>query len=156
MKFAISAALLSLAGLVAARDSLNVPRQSCPQATRFGVLSVTPNDVPLNPGDEFVVHVDLNCAVNSFGIVPKFLDYSIIVPAPANNGHEPPMVIARRTLPAGTTSDTFTSTVPHGYYFQGANYFVQFVNTYPTKGTDGSEVLLQGSVSTGININTAA
>ncbi|KAF8071877.1 hypothetical protein FPV67DRAFT_903098 [Lyophyllum atratum] len=154
MKFTISAALLSLAGLVAS-SSINVPRQSCPEASRFGILTVTPS-TPLNPGDDFTVSVDLKCAVNNFGIVPTYLDYTIIVPSQVNNGHEPPMVIARRTLAAGATSDTFTTTVPHGFYFEGAPYSVQFVNTYPIQGTDGSEVLVQGSITAGININTAS
>ncbi|GLB40348.1 hypothetical protein LshimejAT787_0802190 [Lyophyllum shimeji] len=153
MKFASSAAVLSLAGLVAA-SSLNIPRQNCPEATRFGVLSVSPTDTPLNPGDNFNVNVDFNCGMNNFGIVPKFLDYTIVVPAPNNNGHEQPIVLARRTLAAGATADTFTAQVPHGFYFKGAQYSLLLTNNYPIKGTDGSEVIVQGGIYAGLNLNT--
>jgi len=154
MKFAISAALLSLAGLVASRTTLNVPRQNCPQAARFGVMSVSSANAQINPGDDFTVHVDLTCAVHYFHIVPRFLDYTIIVPQASNNGHEPPIVLARRTLAAGATSDTFTAKLPYGYYFKGAQYSLFLANTYPINGTDGSEVLVQGGIFTGLNVNT--
>ncbi|KAG6864173.1 hypothetical protein C0991_011876 [Blastosporella zonata] len=106
MKFAIAATLLSFVGLVA---STAVPRQDCPQASRFGGMSVSPTTV--NPGDEITVTVDLTCAVNHFGIIPKYLDYTIEVPSASNNGHEPPIVIARREFAAGATSDVFTTQV---------------------------------------------
>ncbi|KDR86066.1 hypothetical protein GALMADRAFT_235290 [Galerina marginata CBS 339.88] len=153
MKFAISTALLSFAGLVA---SANISaRQSCPEAVRFGILSVSsPTGASsFNAGDDIAIKVDLNCAIKNFNIVPRFLDYTIIVPASVNNGHEPAIVLARRTLPAGALSDSFTTKIPHGFFFAGAAYQVFFTNTFPINGTDGSEVLTQGGLSQPITIN---
>ncbi|KAF8064865.1 hypothetical protein FPV67DRAFT_158324 [Lyophyllum atratum] len=149
MKFAISATIASLAGLVA---STGIPRQSCPQASRFGVLTVTPSGA-FNPGDNINIHVDFSCGINTFGIVPKYLDYTIEVPAASNNGHEPPIVLARRVYLAGAESDIFTTQIPHAFYFAGATTNLVFTNTYAIAGTDGSEVLVQGGVSAGITIN---
>ncbi|KAG6909426.1 hypothetical protein DXG01_000579 [Tephrocybe rancida] len=149
MKFSISTIVLYLAAVVA---STQVRRQFCPQASRFGVISVSPTTV--SPGDDITVTVDLNCAVNSFGIVPAFLDYTIEVPAAVNNGFEAPIVLARRTLADKATSDVFTAKVPFGNYFAGAAYQVYLRNTYPIKGTDGSsEVLVQGGISAFVTIN---
>ncbi|KAG6910821.1 hypothetical protein DXG01_007136 [Tephrocybe rancida] len=149
MKFAISTVLISLAGLVASNP---VPRQSCPQASRFGLIGVSPTTV--NPGDDITVTVDLNCAIKTFGIIPKYLDYTIEVPAAVNNGHEPPIVLARRDFAAGATSDVFTTKVPFGNYFAGAAYQVYLRNSYPVQGTDGSsEVLIQGGISASVTIN---
>ena len=39
------------------------------------------------------------------------MDYTIQVPAASNNGHEQPIVLARRKLAAGATSDTFSTKV---------------------------------------------
>ncbi|KAG6862529.1 hypothetical protein C0995_000077 [Termitomyces sp. Mi166 len=151
MKLAIPTALLSLVGLVA---STAVLRQSCPEAVRFGILSVSPTTV--NPGDDITISVDLSCAINNFGIRPKFLDFSIVVPANSNNGHEPSIVLARRDFDssAGSTSFQFTTkVVPFAFYFAGAPYQVLLMDTYPINGTDGSEVLIQGGVYAGITIN---
>ncbi|KAG6853970.1 hypothetical protein C0991_011832 [Blastosporella zonata] len=110
MKFAIAATLLSLVGFVA---SAAVPRQSCPEASRFGVISVTPSTV--SPGDEIIVTVDLTCAINSFDIIPKYLDYTIEVSSASNAIKPPisvpPILLARRDFPAGATSDVFTTQV---------------------------------------------
>lgn len=54
------------------------------------------------------INVDLTCAITNFDIVPKFLDYTIEVFAPSNNGHEPPILLARRELEPGALSDSFT------------------------------------------------
>ncbi|KDR86067.1 hypothetical protein GALMADRAFT_235291 [Galerina marginata CBS 339.88] len=154
MKFAISTAFLSFAGLV---SSANIAaRQFCAEAVRFGVLSVSsPTGASsFNAGDDIAIKVDLNCAVNHFNIVPRFLDYAINVPASVNNGHEPDIVLARRTLPAGALSDSFTTKIPHGFFFAGAAYQVIFTNTYPINGTDGSEVLIQEGMLQPITINT--
>ncbi|KAJ3507319.1 hypothetical protein NLJ89_g6368 [Agrocybe chaxingu] len=111
MKFAISTTLLYLSGLVASASVY--PRQSCPEATRFGILTVSSPSgaTSYNPGDDISIKVDLTCAVNDFGIVPAYLDYTIVVPASENNGHEPPIVLARRTVPAGSLLDEFTTKV---------------------------------------------
>lgn len=132
MKLTISAALLSFAGLVMCTA---VSRQPCPEAVRFGILSVSPTT--LNPGDvcfhhfkaflktwfqlwvvqDITISVDLNCAINNFGIIPKFLDFSIVVPGDLNNGHEPNIVLARRDFDSstGSTSDQFTTKVRQTY-----------------------------------------
>ncbi|KAG6845461.1 hypothetical protein H0H87_008821 [Tephrocybe sp. NHM501043] len=145
MKFTLSAALLSFAS-IAASSSIRLPR-SCPEASRFGDLTVSPTTV--SPGDSITVNVDLECAINSFGHVPKYLDYTLEVPASSNNGYEVPVVLARREFTAGATSDTFTVQVPFASYFAGGAYGVHLRNTYSTQGTDGSEVLIEGGVYTG-------
>ena len=141
MKFFTSTTtLLSLAGLVAATA---VPRQFCPQASRFGTFSVSPTTV--NPGDvclclhvpflvltselfgqEITISTDLSCAIDNFGIIPKYLDYSIFVPSDSNSGHEPNIVLARRDFDfsAGLTSDQFTNTVRFSYQM-GLFFFVR-------------------------------
>ncbi|KAG6875341.1 hypothetical protein C0992_004221 [Termitomyces sp. T32_za158] len=151
MKLAISATLLTFAGLVA---STAVPRQFCPEATRFGTFTVSPNTV--NPGDNVTISVNLDCGINQFGIRPKFLDFTIVVPAASNNGFEPPIVLARRDFnsPTGSTSDQFTAKIPLAkFYVAGAPYNILMTNTYPTPGTDGSDVLVQGGIFGGITIN---
>jgi len=153
MKFAAATSFISLAGLVA---SISVPRdvKSCPEASRFGVASVVPNNTALSPGDDISISVDFTCGINTFGIVPRFLDYTIIVPPQSNNGFEVPIVLARRDFPAGATSDSFTTKIPHAFFVAGAVYNIELTNTYPTNGTDGSEVLIQGGFFQPITIST--
>ncbi|KAF8803088.1 hypothetical protein BYT27DRAFT_7145369 [Phlegmacium glaucopus] len=155
MKFAIFTTLLFATGLSSA--SL-LPRQSCPQATRFGVMTVTnpSGATSYNPGDSIHIKVDFTCAINTFGIVPEFIDFTIEVPPASNNGHEAPIVLARRTLAAGATSDEFTTQIPHAFFFAGAPYNVVLTDTYPTQGTDGSQVFLQSGVEEPITINVAS
>ncbi|KAF8888182.1 hypothetical protein CPB84DRAFT_1849695 [Gymnopilus junonius] len=153
MKFAFTTALVSLAGLVSATV---LPRQSCPDASRFGILAISSptNATSYSPGDPINVHVDFHCAVTNYDIVPQFIDYTIEVPANQNNGHEAPIVLARRTLAAGATTDEFSTTIPFAFYFAGAPYNVVLTDTYPVEGTDGtSQFLLEGSVEVPITIN---
>ncbi|KAH9483438.1 hypothetical protein JR316_0002906 [Psilocybe cubensis] len=148
MKFSVSAALFSFAGFVSA--STVVSRQSCPQATRFGVMTVSPTTV--KAGDTIHISVDLTCGVKNFKIIPKFIDYTIEVPSNANNGFQPPIVLARRTIPAGALSDSFTTTIPHGYYVANSPYNVVLTNIHNIDGTDGSPVLVEGGVLEPIKI----
>jgi translation initiation factor 2 gamma subunit (eIF-2gamma) len=50
--------------------------------------------------------------VNQYDIVPKFIDYYLEVPT-NNNGHEPPVLLARRTFAntPGAPFDSFNGTV---------------------------------------------
>ncbi|PPQ66986.1 hypothetical protein CVT26_009944 [Gymnopilus dilepis] len=155
MKSTVSAALLSMVSLASA--SL-LPRQSCPEASRFGNLSFSSptNATSFNAGDPIQIKVDFNCAINNFGIKPQFFDYLIEVPAEQNNGHEAPIVLARRTLAGGATTDKFDTTIPHAFFFAGAPYNLVLTDTYPTQGTDGSQVLLQGGVELPITINASS
>ncbi|KAF9553530.1 hypothetical protein CPC08DRAFT_713690 [Agrocybe pediades] len=148
MKFALSTAIIALAGFASASI---VERQSCPQATRFGVVTVSPTTV--SPGDTITINVDLHCAVQNFGIQAQFLDYTIEVPSSANNGHEPPIVLARHNIAAGALSDSLTTTIPHAFFFAGAPYNIVVTNGFPSAGTDGSPVVTEGGVLTPITIN---
>ncbi|PPQ79217.1 hypothetical protein CVT25_002823 [Psilocybe cyanescens] len=153
MKFAAtSAVFFSLASLVA---SATIAKRNCPQAARFGALSAFP--VTVSPGDSITVSVNLNCAIEQFGIIPQFLDYTIEVPEASNNGHEQPIVLARRTFNfvPGTIqpTDEFTTQVPHAPFFAGAPYNIVLNMVYPINGTDGSTVLVEGGVSFPITIN---
>ncbi|KAG5637699.1 hypothetical protein H0H81_003554 [Sphagnurus paluster] len=143
--------IFSVIGLASA--SAIGTRQSCPQASRFGDLTISPTNTAFNGGDSITVNVDLTCAINHFGIVPSYLDYTIEVPASSNNGHEPPILLARRNYVSGSTSDMFTTQIPYGYYFAGAVNTVVLTNTYAINGTNGDKVYVQGGVSTGITIN---
>ena len=60
----------------------------------------------------FTVHADFTCSLY-FGIVPEYIDYYIEVPT-NNNGHEPPILLARREFHQSTgtpPTDTFSASV---------------------------------------------
>ncbi|KAI9570587.1 hypothetical protein HD554DRAFT_357160 [Boletus coccyginus] len=147
MQFILAAIVASAAALVWAAPQ---PRQSCAEATQFGVLTVSPTTVAA--GDTLTVNADFNCAINTFGIIPEYTDYYIEVPV-NNNGHEPPILLARRTLASGSTSDSFTVQVPYAYYFTNASYVVMLDTTYPINGTNGSPYYAVGGVEAPITIN---
>ncbi|KAF9553527.1 hypothetical protein CPC08DRAFT_610465, partial [Agrocybe pediades] len=121
---------------------------ACDEAQRFGILTVSPTTV--RAGDTINLNTDLRCAAE-LGINPIFLDYSIenLV---NNNGFELPLLLARRAIPAGAQSDSFTTTVPHGFFFAGANYSVVINTVYPLKGSDGSQIIQEGGTDTPINV----
>ncbi|KAF8839628.1 hypothetical protein BDN67DRAFT_969736 [Paxillus ammoniavirescens] len=146
MRFGL-AAIIASAALVSAAPRA---RQSCPEATRFGVLNFSPKTV--SPGDSLTIDADFTCAINYFGIQPEYTDYYIEVPV-NNNGHEPPILLARRTLPSGSTSDQFTVEVPYATYFQNTSYVVILDTTYPITGSDGSPYYVVGGVEAPITIN---
>ncbi|KZS91787.1 hypothetical protein SISNIDRAFT_413687, partial [Sistotremastrum niveocremeum HHB9708] len=147
MKSVLSIALLSL---VSVASSAVLPR-SCPEAAQFGVLTATPTK--LSPGDTFTINADFNCAVNQFGIVPKYLDYYIEVLENSNNGHEPPILLARRTFDqSASPSLTDNFSLPRTFYFSGAPYVVQMDVTYPITGTDGNPVFIQGGTEAPLTI----
>jgi len=120
MQFTLATIIASAAALVWAAPQ---PRQSCAEATQFGVLTVSPTTVAAGDVSEtlswdklqlnirkhqtLTVNADFSCAINTFGIIPEYTDYYIEVPV-NNNGHEPPILLARRTLASGSTSDSFT------------------------------------------------
>ncbi|KAF7361529.1 hypothetical protein MSAN_01186500 [Mycena sanguinolenta] len=142
----------SLFSSVFAALALNraVTAQSCDEAARFGVLSVTPST--LAQGDSFTVHVDLACA-QQLGYLPTYMDYYIEVLS-NNNGYEAPILLARRTYDPATVTpaDTFTAQLPDWYYFADAQYSVVFVNSFAKPGPTNNSVITQGEVYTPINI----
>jgi hypothetical protein len=120
----ITAALVSAAPLMAAAQS------SCPEASRFGDVTVTPTTFA--PGDvrslsstaldtsnsslrdfpqAFSIRTDFTCSF-SRGIVPKFIDYFLAVPQ-NNNGHEPALLLGRHDFSGSASSpiDTVSGTV---------------------------------------------
>lgn len=126
----------------------------CPEASRFGDLIVSPSN--LQPGDWFTVHTDFTCAVSAeFDIVPKFLDYYIEVPGQLNNGHEQPILLARRKFHHNRNTppiDTFNVQLPFAFYFAGAAYEVNLAITYPVNGSNGKPVFIQGGSQFPVNI----
>ncbi|KAN0093185.1 hypothetical protein V8E55_003969 [Tylopilus felleus] len=126
------------------------PRQSCPEAARFGVLTVSPTTV--SAGEFVTISADFNCAINYFGIRPEYTDYYIEVPV-NNNGHEPPILLSRGTLASGSTNVSFTVTVPEAYYVANTGYAVVLDVTYPINGPNGMLYLVVGSVEAPITIN---
>ncbi|KAJ6552067.1 hypothetical protein DFH09DRAFT_925381 [Mycena vulgaris] len=142
----------SLVASIAAFALAPVATASCPEAARFGVLQVVPSN--LVPGDSFTVHVDLECAAEK-GYLPTYMDYYISVLS-NNNGHEAPIVLARRTYNlAGTglsPADTFSAQLPYWYYFAGAQYSVVFVNSFAKPGPMNNSVITQGSISFPLNV----
>ncbi|KAJ7773655.1 hypothetical protein DFH07DRAFT_878309 [Mycena maculata] len=126
--------------------------QTCAEAARFGELEVVPSTVA--PGDSFTVHVDLTCAAQ-LGYLPTYMDYYIEV-LTDNNGHEAPILLARRTYLLGGTglspADTFSAQLPYWFYFTGAQYSVVFVNSFAMNGTMNNSVITQGSISVPLNV----
>jgi len=151
MQLTLPSVFLLLAAVVSAR--VHSARQSCSEADRFGEVSITPDTVV--PGDIVTIIADFTCSF-SFGIVPNFTDYYIEVPV-NNNGHEPPILLARRqpTVSAASPTDQFTVQIPFANYFAGAGYVVTLDNTYPINGTNGSPVFIVGDVETVITINSS-
>ncbi|KAF9564494.1 hypothetical protein CPC08DRAFT_705239, partial [Agrocybe pediades] len=121
MKFAISSTLLTLAAGLASAATIE-SRLSCPQATRFGIVTLSKSTV--KAGDSLTINVDLRCAVQNFGINAQFLDYTLEVPASSNNGFQAPIVLGRHSIAHGALSDTLTTTIPHGFFVAGSNYNV--------------------------------
>jgi hypothetical protein len=119
MRFTLAiASLAALVGMASAQSS-------CPEAARFGFTTATPT-TGLNSGDvrifpllflqasrancvaqQFTITSNFTCSITK-GIKPAFVDYYIHNTI-NNNGHEPPVLVTRRTNPA--TVDTFTATV---------------------------------------------
>ncbi|KAJ7640317.1 hypothetical protein DFH06DRAFT_1000772 [Mycena polygramma] len=142
----------SLIASLAALAVAPIANAACPEASRFGQLEVVPST--LAQGDSFTVHVDLECA-SELGYLPTYMDYYIEVLS-NNNGHEAPILLARRTYNLGGTglspADTFTAELPSWYYFTGAQYSVVFVNSFAKPGPNNNSVITQGSISAPINI----
>ncbi|KAF7975926.1 hypothetical protein HWV62_8197 [Athelia sp. TMB] len=152
MQFKLSALLLSLAAVASATPTKRV---TCAEAARFGTLQVVPSTVAV--GDSFTVHADFTCSLY-FGIVPEYIDYYIEVPT-NNNGHEPPILLARREFHQSTgtpPTDTFSASIPDAFYFADAAYVVTLDVTYPTNGTAGTPFYQVGSTETSINITGIA
>jgi len=143
LNFSLLASLAALAFAPAATAA-------CAEASRFGELEVVPST--LAQGDWFTVHVDLTCAA-VLGYLPTYMDYYIEVLS-NNNGHEAPIVLARRTYnPASVApADTFTAQLPYWFYFADAQYSVVFVNSFGKNGTMNNTVITQGAISVPINI----
>jgi hypothetical protein len=152
---------LKLASLVGLATLASAQVGSCSEASRFGDFQVSPTT--LSPGDvsanrsswtansllpqSITVTADFSCAVEK-GNTPTFLDYYIEVLA-NNNGHEAPILLARRTFDNTTSppADTFTTTVcidlrklptradefakfPSWFYFADAQYSVVLTNLF--------------------------
>ncbi|KAJ7589983.1 hypothetical protein C8J56DRAFT_1025256 [Mycena floridula] len=150
---------MKLSSVLAALTSLAVVSAlSCDEASRFGDLTVSPTD--LTPGASFTIALNLTCAITHSGHIPKFLDYSLVVPF-NNNGFEPDIVIARRnfTPPADPSKavDTFTAQLPFFGYDAGAAYNIELTMTYPEPASvkGKPDVLLQGGVFAPINISVS-
>ncbi|KAG2035239.1 hypothetical protein BDR03DRAFT_537159 [Suillus americanus] len=147
MQLSFSTAIATLAAVLAV--AAPAAAQFCSEATRFGVVIVSPTT--LSPGDTFTVTANFTCAAQ-YGVDPQYTDYYIEVPV-NNNGHEPPILLARRTLNASSETplfDQFTTQLPYAYYFN-ASYVVMLETTYPVNGTNGSYSVV-GGVETVIDI----
>ncbi|KZP10454.1 hypothetical protein FIBSPDRAFT_867698 [Athelia psychrophila] len=140
--------LLTLAAVASATPTRRV---TCAEAARFGTLEVVPSKVKV--GGSFTVHADFTCSLY-FNIIPKYIDYYIEVTA-NNNGHEPPILLARREFHHSTgtpPTDTFSTSIPDAYYFKGAAYQVVLDVTYAANGTTGAPYYQVGGTETGITI----
>lgn len=148
MQLSFSTVIATLAAVFAVATP--AAAQFCSEATRFGVVSVSPTT--LSPGDTFTITANFTCAVQ-YGVNPQYTDYYIEVPVD-NNGHESPILLARRTLDPNSTTplfDQFTLQLPYAYYFN-ASYVVMLETTYPETGTDGSSYSVVGGIETPITI----
>lgn len=148
MQLSFSTALATLAAVFAAATP--AAALFCAEASRFGTVSVSPT--LLSPGDTFTISANFTCAAQ-YGINPQYTDYYIEVPV-NNNGHEPPILLARRTLDPNSATplfDQFTLQLPYAYYFN-ASYVVMLETTFPQTGTDGSSYSVVGGIETPITI----
>ncbi|KAJ7276745.1 hypothetical protein C8J57DRAFT_1310280 [Mycena rebaudengoi] len=144
----IALKLASLVGLATLASAL--PGSSCSEALRFGDFQVSPTT--LAPGDSITVTADFSCAIEK-GNTPTFLDYYIEV-LENNNGHEAPILLARRTFDNTTSppADSFTTTLPSWFYFADAQYSVVLTNLFPRAGPTGEQVITSGGVIQPITI----
>ncbi|TFK49724.1 hypothetical protein OE88DRAFT_1662341 [Heliocybe sulcata] len=135
MKFFVATSVSSLFALANAAAS-------CSEAARFGTITVSPTS--FSAGDSVTINADFTCS-QQMGYAPTYTDYYLEVPQ-NNNGHEPPVLLARRQPATGAVSDSFSVTIPHGYYFPDAGYNVALENTYSHSGSDGSTIFQVGGV----------
>ncbi|KAI0261227.1 hypothetical protein BC834DRAFT_972825 [Gloeopeniophorella convolvens] len=138
--------------VVAASSAVATPtaRQSCPEASRFGNLNVSPTNV--SPGSVVTISADFTCAVHNFDIVPEHTDYYLEVPV-NNNGHEPDIQLTRRVLAAGQLKDSFQVTIPtFSAYFANASYSIVLETTYPVNNSDGTQTHLVGGIEAPITL----
>ncbi|KAG1729653.1 uncharacterized protein EDB91DRAFT_1159136 [Suillus paluster] len=148
MKLSFSTAIATFAAVLAAATP--AAAQLCFQASRFGIITVTPST--LSPGDNFTVTANFTCAAQ-LGVRPKYTDYYIEVPV-NNNGYEPPILLARRTLNASSPTplfDEFTVQLPYADYFN-ASYVVMLETTFPQTGANGSTYFVVGGIEHNIAI----
>ncbi|KAJ7695309.1 hypothetical protein B0H16DRAFT_1693115 [Mycena metata] len=132
-------------------STATVAALGCSEASRFGDLTVTP--ATLAPGDAFTVNVDLTCAAD-LGYLPTYMDYYIEV-LTNNNGHELPILLARRTfapVAGASPSDTLITELPPWTYFEHAQYSVVFIDSFARLGPNNNTVIIAGEVSASINI----
>ncbi|KAH7924388.1 hypothetical protein BV22DRAFT_1047516 [Leucogyrophana mollusca] len=146
MQFTLSAILASFVA-VATAATVPVSPAACAQADRFGDITIEPST--LSPGENFTVTANFTCAIQ-LGVNPEHTDYYIEVPT-NNNGYEPPILIARRTL-ATPPIDSFNATLPYANYFANASYAFVLDTTYAVNGTNGSPYSQVGETETSITI----
>ncbi|KAF7300407.1 hypothetical protein HMN09_00924400 [Mycena chlorophos] len=127
----------------------NAAAQSCPDASRFGSVSISPST--LSPGETYTVSADLTCAVQ-LGYTPTYLDYYIV--GSASHTISGPILVARHTYDSSTNppADTFTAVLPDWYYFTDATYSFQMVDSFAQDGPSGDPVITSGSISIPMNI----
>ncbi|KAJ7160293.1 hypothetical protein C8R46DRAFT_1107673 [Mycena filopes] len=144
--------LLSLAALAAFASSVSAQAGFCPEASRFGGVTVSPASA--SPGQTIVIHANLTCAVQ-LGNTPTFLDYYI--DGVSTHTISGPIQLARRTYDNSTSppADVFSVEVPRWVYFSDATYSVRMVNSFARPGPTGESVITVGSISTGITIQTS-
>ncbi|KAJ7738314.1 hypothetical protein B0H16DRAFT_1570426 [Mycena metata] len=140
--------LLPIAALAILASTVSA--QGCPEAARFGLLSVSPTT--LSPGETFTVTANLTCAVQ-LGDTPTFLDYYI--DGTATHAISGPVQIARRTYDSSTSPpvDQFTAVLPNWFYFADATYSLRMDNSFAKPGPTGVSVITVGSISTAITID---
>ncbi|KAJ7621978.1 hypothetical protein DFH06DRAFT_769621 [Mycena polygramma] len=136
--------LSALASLIAA-----VSAQFCPEASRFGIVSVSPTTV--SPGQTYTITANLTCAVQ-LGDTPTYLDYYI--EGTSTHALPGPMLVARRTYnhSASPPIDKFTAVLPNWYYYTDALYSLMMWNSFARPGPTGESVISVGGIGTGITI----
>ncbi|KAJ7133398.1 hypothetical protein C8R44DRAFT_730563 [Mycena epipterygia] len=141
--------LLSIAALASAVTTARAQAGFCPEALRFGSVTVSPTT--LSPGETFTITANLTCAIQ-LGDTPTFLDYYITAVSESNIGG--PILLARRTYDNSTSPpmDQFTTTLPAWFYVTNAAYSVTMDDSFARLGPTGESVITVGGISTPINI----
>ncbi|KAJ3718042.1 hypothetical protein DFJ43DRAFT_1098842 [Lentinula guzmanii] len=130
--------------------------QSCPEALRFGGLTITPQPIVL--GQEITFEANFTCAIE-LGYAPVYTDYTLVVPASNNSGFQPPVYFARRDGPASGI-DKFTVTFDPTYspfvVYPDAQYDIVLASTHAASNDSYGTTLTTGSISYGVSITQAS
>jgi len=151
--FAKVSSLVSV--LVLALAITSVTAQSCAEAARYGLPTISPS-TGLQPGDTANISTNFECSYY-FGIEPTYTSYWIsVIPSP---GHATPTFLANRKpqITEAQPWDNFTITIPDSYWLPNTtSYPITLWTYYEEAGPDGGSFLTQGDVESAMVVTIAS